>query len=311
MLNVIKYTYEFKSIWNEFISKAKNSHFMFYREYVEYHADRFEDFSVLFYKNAKLIAVMPANIKNQVLYSHQGLTFGGIIVNNSITAIDMLEIFENLIKFMKNKGFHKFIYKCMPHIYHLQPAEEDLYALFINQARLVRRDISSSIILNNHIGYYRGKRSSIIKASKNNLEIFESQDYSAFWSLLSTVLLNRHGTTPVHSYSEINLLSTLFPNNIKLFVVKKNDELLAGAVIYECNNVAHTQYLANSDLGRDLRALDFLIDYLITDVYANAKYFDLGTSNEDNGRFLNRGLIRQKSSFGARSVVHDFYELDL
>lgn len=41
------------------------------------------------------------------------------------------------------------------------------------------------------------------------------------------------------------------------------------------------------------------------------KYFDFGISNENNGRFLNRGLIAQKEGFGARTIVHDFYELSI
>ena len=37
------------------------------------------------------------------------------------------------------------VYKCVPHIYHSVPAEEDAYALFVRDAQLVRRDVSSAI----------------------------------------------------------------------------------------------------------------------------------------------------------------------
>jgi hypothetical protein len=86
---------------------------------------------------------------------------------------------------------------------------------------------------------------------------------------------------------------------------------LAGAVIYETHNVAHAQYLANSDKGRDLGALDLVIDRLLKDVYQKKTFFDFGISTTDNGHFLNSGLLAQKEGFGARAWVHDFYEIRL
>ena len=103
----------------------------------------------------------------------------------------------------------------------------------------------------------------------------------------------------------------MFPKNIKLFVAKKDNKILAGTVIFEDETIVHTQYLANSDKGRELGALDLVIDRLINEVYKNKLYFDFGISNEDNGKYLNIGLINQKESFGARAVVHDFYELKI
>ena len=46
---------------------------------MEYHNDRFEDFSLMVYKNGKLIALLPANKKDNIVYSHQGLSYGGVV----------------------------------------------------------------------------------------------------------------------------------------------------------------------------------------------------------------------------------------
>ena len=104
----------------------------------------------------------------------------------------------------------------------------------------------------------------------------------------------------------------IFTSSIKRFKWhKKENELLAGAVIFENEKIVHTQYLSNSDKGRKLGALDLLIDRLIKEFYKDKKYFDFGISNENNGKYLNKGLIHQKEGFGARAIVHDFYELDV
>lgn len=311
-MEVIKYTKEDKNIWNEFVRNAKNSHFFFLRDYMEYHSDRFEDYSLLvFDENKKLISVLPANIKNDVLYSHQGLTFGGFLVDDKMKAETMLDIFEELKEFLKKENIQKIVYKCISYIYHIKPSEEDRYALFRNDATLIRRDVSSTIDLTEQVRYSKGRKWTINKAKKENIKIIESNDYKIFWALLSGVLESNHEAKPVHSLEEIKKLASLFPKNIKLFLAQKDNVVISGALIYENTNIVHTQYLANSEIGREAGALDLLIDYLIKEVYKNKKYFDFGISNEDAGRYLNTGLIAQKEGFGARAVVQDFYELEI
>ncbi len=46
---------------------------------MDYHSDRFNDHSLVFTRKNRLIGLLPANIKDEALYSHGGLTFGGII----------------------------------------------------------------------------------------------------------------------------------------------------------------------------------------------------------------------------------------
>jgi hypothetical protein len=88
--------------------------------------------------------------------------------------------------------------------------------------------------------------------------------------------------------------------------------MLAGVLVYEYGAVAHTQYLANSDDGRELGALDLVVDHLINHHYpSRAEYLSLGISTEEDGRVLNAGLCAQKEEFGGRAVVHDFYALNL
>lgn len=311
-MTIIKYTKDQKNNWNEFVKNSKNSHFFFQRDYMEYHSDRFEDFSLMIFDETdKLIAILPANIKEDILYSHQGLTFGGFLVDDKMKTETMLEIFELLKQFLKEKNIVKIVYKCIPYIYHTKPSEEDRYALFRNDAKLIRRDVTSTIDLTEQVRYSKGRKWTINKAKKESIQTFQSDDYEIFWELLTGVLESNHEAKPVHTLEEIRKLASLFPKNIRLFLAKKDEKILSGALIYENQNIVHTQYLANSEEGRELGALDLLIDYLIKDIYKNKKYFDFGISNEDAGRYLNTGLIAQKEGFGARAVVHDFYELEI
>ncbi|MBA7497330.1 hypothetical protein ES704_00058 [subsurface metagenome] len=309
MIKIKKYESKYKSIWDEFITKSKNGTFLFYRDYMEYHSDRFNDFSLMIYKENKLITVLPANINEETLISHGGLTFGGFIINYKMTAALMLIIFKEVIKFVHKKHIKKLIYKCIPYIYHLFPAEEDRYALFKENARLYRRDISTTIYLPKKLQYKELRRRCIKKAIKANLIVNKTDDYKTYWNILNSNLEKRYDTKPVHSLSEIEYLHNKFPDNIKLFASHKNNTMLAGVVIYENLNIAHAQYIASNEEGRKIGALDMLFSYLIEDYYHQKKYFDFGISNENNGQYLNNGLISFKEGFGASGVAYDSYEI--
>lgn len=112
---------------------------------MEYHRDRFQDASLLFFEDHNLLAVLPANRTGDQLVSHGGLTFGGVISGHELGASVMLELFDVLLEQLRGQGVRTLLYKPVPHIYHRAPAEEDLYALFCSGARLVRRDLSSTL----------------------------------------------------------------------------------------------------------------------------------------------------------------------
>ena len=311
MLSLKKYSASCQSEWDRFVESSKNFHFMFYRSYMDYHSDRFIDYSLMFYdeKNC-LIALFPANLKNDILHSHQGLTFGGFIYDKHMRASVMLEIVRELIDYCKANTITEILYKKIPYIYHSNPADEDMYALFRMDAKLYRRDISSAIDLNNRLSYSKGRKYNLSVAKKNNLFVIESEDYGSFWEILIQMLQVQHEAMPTHTIDEIKLLHARFPKNIRLFLVYGIEEKpLAGALAYSTNLVAHMQYLVNTTEGRRVGALDFVIDYLICDVYKDKQYFDFGISNENNGQFLNEGLIEQKEGFGARAICHDFYSI--
>jgi hypothetical protein len=309
---VERYTQKDERAWNDFLRRSKNGHFMFFRQYTEYHRDRFEDFSLMFFdQKGRVAAVLPANLADGVCYSHQGLSFGGFVTTEKTSTEDMVSLFEAFIEYLKQHMVSKLVYKPIPSFYHSLPAQEDLYALYRNDASLVRRDVSSVIDLQQPIRYSKGRKWSVNKAKKVGISISEKEDLSQFWSLLSGTLASQHQVRPVHTLEEIHNLRTLFPDNIRLFVAEKGGELLAGALLFVNKHVVHTQYLANSSAGREMAALDLVLDYLIKEEFREFRHFSFGISTEDNGRYLNEGLIAQKEGFGARAVVHDVYEIDI
>lgn len=310
-VTVKTYTSQDKTVWDNFVGASKNGVFLFNRNYMEYHQDRFHDHSLLFYKEDRLVGLLPANISGDVLQSHGGLTFGGVISAHSMKTPLMMEIFKALIEHCQSLGLREILYKPTPHIYHSIPAEEDLYALYRSNAKLTSRSVSSAILLSHEKHFSDNRRASLRKAKKHNLTVKESSDFEAYMKILEQNLAERHGVKPVHSVDEIKLLAGMFPNNIKLYASFKEDTMLAGIIIYESPNVAHIQYAANSTEGLKLGAQDIVEEYLINERYKDKRFYDFGISTENQGRMLNSGLIKFKEDFGASAVVYDVYQMVL
>jgi hypothetical protein len=311
VVSVKTYSAHDKPVWDSFVGSSKNGVFLFNRDYMEYHKDRFQDHSLLFYKNDRLLGLLPANISGDVLQSHGGLTFGGVVAAYSMKTPLMMEIFDALREHCQSLGLKEILYKPTPHIYHSVPAEEDLYALYRVNAQLVARGVSSAILMSQEKRFSDNRRASLRKAKKHNLTVKESGDFEVYMRILEQNLVERHGVKPVHTVDEIKLLSCRFPDNIKLYASFKDDIMLAGIIIYESPNVAHIQYAANSAEGLKLGAQDIVEEYLINERYKDKRYYDFGISTENQGRILNLGLIKFKEDFGASAVVYDVYQIVL
>ena len=100
-MEIRRYRREDKELWNSFVNKARNATFLFDRNYMDYHADRFDDNSFMFYHKGKLKAVLPANVAGDTLYSHQGLTYGGLLLDKKATVEDVLECFDSLNSWLR------------------------------------------------------------------------------------------------------------------------------------------------------------------------------------------------------------------
>ena len=314
VIEAVPYNSSMKEKWNAFVKDSKNGTFLFQRDYMDYHADRFVDCSLMFYKKSELVAVLPANYKKeeQRVYSHGGLTYGGLVLSERISVADTMQVMSCAMEWMKlTLDAKEWIYKPVPHIYHRIPAEEDLYALFRQGATLEARGVSATIEGYNRLPIRESRKSGMRKAKNNNVSYVESTNIQAFWNILNGVLGSRHNCKPVHTIEELTHLKGLFQNQIRLFVAIYEGEVVAGVLVYETELVVHTQYIAASDTGRTVGALDGLLVYLIEDVFSEKHYFDFGISTEQGGRYLNEGLAFQKEGFGARAVVYDTYSVKL
>lgn len=314
MLSIVRYTADKAELWNHFNKQSKNSLFMFDRKYMDYHQDRFKDHSLLFYDDDKLVAILPMSEHGDMLISHGGLTYGGFITDTRMKQHTMMDCFSELQKYAKGNGFRCIRYKCIPHIYHSQPAEEDRFSLFANGAHLVTVDVSTYVNLANPLKMPKGRKAQISRARREGVRIEEltgSEDFIRFIDLENEVLTERHDVRAVHTGGELKMLHDRFPENIHLFAALKDETLIAGTVIYEYEQVVHTQYMAANTEARTIGALDLTIATVIEKFKDQKTWLDFGISTEHGKIYLNEGLCAQKEGFGGRTGVYEIWELPL
>lgn len=313
---VVKYTSERKQEWDAFVASARNATFLFMRDYIDYHADRFDDCSWMVYKGKRLVSLLPANLTSDgTLHSHQGLTYGGwILPSGHLNTSDVMEIFNEAIRVWREAGIRILDYKPIPSIYCTSPSDDAEYALFRFGARLVEANVSSALPLENGneaTGYNKLRKRSLAKASLLDFSIRETDDAAMLMSIVEECLRERHDAAPVHTAAEMQYLKDLFPRHIRFWFLEYEGAIQAAVCIYDTGRVAHAQYIASTRLGRELNLLTPLFHHLITEVYASRAYFDFGTSNENHGLYLNDGLLRQKTSYGATALLHSRFNLPL
>lgn len=306
MINIIRYTSERKEEWNNFNSNSKNGTFLFNRGYMDYHADRFEDYSLMLYKDAKLVALLPANIVGGTVYSHQGLTYGGIVFAPKYHYEDVQTYLNDINTFLAKNGIKSLVIKAPPYFYANNLAQE-LNLLIQRNTEIETKTVIGACISTK--GFSFPKRC----VRKNKLEMYIpvfDTPLVDYWNMLEQNLRERHDSKPVHNLDEIRSLSETFPNNIRLLSLKnkENGNIEAGALLYISNDIVKVQYFASTPEGRNNRVSDVLYYHIINSHKDSFGFIDFGTCEEGDNK-INIKLLETKEKFGANSFpiyTHQF-----
>lgn len=321
MIQVLRYTKSLTHRWDSFVRISRNATFLFLRDFMDYHQDRFDDCSLLFEnQRGEIIALFPAteSMEQQMVSSHAGLTYGGLLLSPTTTSAQIIHIWQLITTYYREAGYQRLLVKPIPSIYHLVPSQEELYVLFRLQAKLVARGLSTTLNINQkpHLSTLRKRK--IKKAKFTGIQYVDGGNLEEVWKILTEQLATLHKVSPVHSVEEIKKLMQAFPTQIRLFTAQTSTgEIQAATLLFLTPQVAHAQYIVASPRGRETGALDLLLDELLYQLQQKQfndyapQYFDFGISTENQGFFLNQGLIFQKEGFGGRGVVYDQYEINL
>ena len=306
-----KYTSADQPLWDHFVSNAKNSTFLFYRDFMEYHSDRFKDYSLMILKGEELFALLPANRLKNELFSHQGLSYGGFLLNAKAQFQDIVNAFQVLLWFIDSEGITSLHIKSLPLIYHKNLNQEISFLLSALKAEVEKNE--SYYVIENLERYKpnRNRKRAIKLAKEQEVQIKKEGDLVYFWKhILTNNLLNKFGVNPVHSVEEIQYLKSRFPNQIQFFSAEKDGSIHAGVVMFISDQVAHFQYSSGDDMRSENGALDILFHYII-ERFKHKKYISFGSSSTDRTYKIDKGLAYWKESFGAKLISQKSYKIEV
>lgn len=311
----VSYKSDHESLWDSWCENAGNATFLHTRQFLSYHGERFDDASALIFESGRLVGVIPASRAlhdSTLVVSHAGATYGGIVHQGWLNGERMVRAIEQIMAYYRKCGYTKLLYKPLPHGYARVPSQDDLYALSRLGAMRVRCDLSCAIDLNARRPPSERRRRSLKKALKTVTLVNGKEQLAGLWGVLVENLERKHNASPVHSLAELNLLVEWFPESIQVRTATVEGSIEAGVILFNSTNVWHAQYIASSEKGYSVSALDAIFESAIEAAKtANAHYFDFGTSNELGGLVINDGLYRFKSEFGGGGMAHEYYELML
>lgn len=302
--------------WDGFCKEALQATLLHTRRFLSYHGDRFVDRSLIVEEDGRWIGLFPAALsfdESTHVVSHPGATYGGVLHKGELKGEQMVATLEEAGRYYASQGSTKLIYKAIPTFYHQAPAQDDLYALFRLGAQRIRCDISSTIDLHNRQPVSQRRKRSLKKAIKAGVSIVEgNQHLAAFWEILADNLVSKHAVNPVHTLAEILLLAERFPADIQCVCGAVDDVVVAGTLLFITPTTFHAQYIASSETGYNVSALDAIFEFCIDAAQQEGRrWFDFGISTENGGLVLNSGLYCFKSEFGGGGTVHELFELDL
>ena len=255
--------------------------------------------------------MLPANIRDNIVHSHEGLTYGGVIFEENSKAIECKYILDAIVLYLEQSNLKEIRFKLIPTLYNDLMTNDLDYFIFKNNGILYKKNMNLAIDLRSDFKITKSKLKLFKRKQKSNIIIKKDEFFDDFWNLvLVPRLMEKHKVKPIHSLDEIKKLAMKFPDNIHQYSIYEDNNIVAGITIFESNNCVKSQYGAITLKGQTIRALDLLFIYLIKKYKKEGKkYFDMGIVNI--GDSFNLGLLNQKQELGCSVYNQDFYKLKL
>jgi len=315
--NVAWYRPEEHEEWDRVVAASGTGTFLHRRSFLAYHGDRFVDRSLVARDdNGHIQGVFPAAqspVDANVVVSHPGATFGGLLATPDVTGGPYLAMMECALRSWARAGYKTLKYKPVPAIYHTIPREDDRYALWILDARVSQRALSACIDLEHRLPATARRNRSLGKARRANCSIEQgSAILPELWPVIEAALKERHNVRPVHTLEEMQYLALSFEPEIQCLGASLLGEFVGAVILFLSPQAAHVQYSLTSTAGMAVGAMDLLVEQAIEIARARrVRFFDFGISTDPSGTALNDGLHRFKTEFGAGAVVYEQYDIEL
>tara|TARA_A100001015_G_scaffold221273_1_gene248970 strand:- start:1219 stop:2193 length:975 start_codon:yes stop_codon:yes gene_type:complete len=318
MLKITKYNDSLFEEWEKFISESNNGTIFQKQAFLQYHINRkFVDGSLIIKNKSTIVAVVPAAINDNILYSHPGSSYGGIVLSYNIDFKMLHEILKVIDEYCIAQRYKALFLINSPSIYQKKSDQSLDYLLQWNGFKQTELYISHAVDMSKTSDILsllaKRKRRYINNNQKLNSLTFEEKGYlKEFYDILVTSK-KKYNTTPTHSLDELIKLKDMFPKQIKLLVTRNDNKIIGGSLIFFTNdNVALVFYNTIIEKYREsqIAMLQLYKCMEIAKKY-NLRWIDFGVSHtpeQENPLAPKFSLIHFKEQFNAKGVLRIAYQ---
>lgn len=322
-LSIKSFTAEQEKQWDDFVAYSRNGTIFHTRKFLSYHPDgKFQDASLLFLDGENIVGVLPAALKDEngkkMLVSHPGASYGGLVLHPDTSVTETGEILAALLAHAKSKKYAGIsMLRLPPASLQRMYSEDSQYWTFQQGYQMSRCEMDGAIDLSGLkeekiLESLSGKcRNMVRQAERAKIEVKLSNDFDAFWPVLESVLVQRHGAKPTHTLAEIKKLHALLPQGFRCLTAHLEGKIVGGIVLV----AIHEQALYTLYMGQEYSAQQhhpmhlLLVEAMRLALKEKRRVLHLGVSTEDGGTKVNEGLFFFKESFGCKPVRRESWEL--
>ncbi len=277
------------NLWNEIINNSPDFHTIAHNPSLIQFLSKtmgWDGDSFFILDKGNVIAIYQHSyVTNHKAVSLPHFSYGGIIrKNNSTTKKEIFDGIRNsLPRFFEIRDFE-------PYSDHYSDSKIATY-------------LELKLTVDQQLAYFKANhRRKILKANNNNLEITISSNTESielFYNVYSRNML-RLGSPPLSKDFFLGLLNEYKFGEIKIFIVKLDDQVVGGAIVVSYNNFMEDCWLSTLNKYNYLNVAIFLYWEMIKyAIITENKYFSFGRSTQNSSlfNFKKRWLPIQKKLY--------------
>lgn len=320
MIQISEYKETDRRQWEDFIASSANGTIFHRQRFLDYHPKgRFANHHLMFRQDDRLLAVLPALIKDEqgmpTLISYGGASYGGMVTAPGLGIAQVTGLAEAAVSRWTKQGIKRLLITQPPLIYMKTPDQYIDFCWARAGFTYLKREITAVIPLNFRsqedipLSFKQETRTALRKGQKAGIEVRQGGNLDEFYHILERNLSQRHNVRPTHTAEELKKLKKLLPEDIIQFTAYQGKKALAGITVFICNpRVILAFYISHDQRYQELRPVNSVYHEVIRWGWANGyKYLDLGTYTLNMQP--NWGLGKFKENFGARGFLRETFEL--
>jgi len=317
-MKIVEYSSDYKEKWDSFVLNSNNGTMFHLQKFFEYHPEgKFQFNHLMFIEKGEIKAVLPGRLKDGIYESPIGASYGSIVTGD-IRFDEALNLVDVLLDYGKSNGYKEFLLTSAPMIYEKYQNQNLDFALLWRGFKYDLHYISSAIKLDKGRDILERFQPTIrrnVRKTFNdfNLKVELNERYDEFYPILLDNKA-RHNVKPTHSIEDLYRIKELLPDNLKLFMVYKDEIPIGGSLLFIANpyvslcfyNMLNYEY---QHLKPIQRVMYEVVKWSTENGY---QYVDIGVSQDtkaENPMTPSMSLIEFKEKFDAKTIMRNTLRL--